>query len=67
VKGPNYTTKDLFYYGGLIAGLGIGVQLAAKLGVSNHWVQLGIGLVLGIGLGYLLERIHSGPQNPKDF
>lgn len=67
MKGPNYTTADLFYWGGFIAGTGIGVTLARKLGVTNQIVTLLIGMALGVGLGYLLERIHSGPQGPQDF
>ncbi|MGE0706999.1 MAG: hypothetical protein AB7N76_02590 [Planctomycetota bacterium] len=67
MKGPGYTTKDLFYWGGLIAGWGIGHQLGIKMGVTNRFALLGMGLALGVGLGWLLERIHSGPQSPDDF
>lgn len=67
MKGPGYTMSDLFFWGGFIAGCGIGVTVLRQMGVTNQWVVLGCGLVLGMGVGWLLEKIHQGgPRHPQD-
>ena len=58
--------KDLFYWGGLIAGMGIGHLGLAQLGVHNRILQLLAGLALGVGLGYMLERMYTSGQLPRD-
>lgn len=57
-KGPGYTVNDLVYYGGLFGGL-IVVYLAGRpYGVHPIALLVG-GLVVGVGLGYVLERLYD--------
>ena len=69
MKGPRASMSDLFWWGGFIGGVCVAVLVVRQLGVTNRWVELIAGLVVGVGLGYTLEKIHSGskPPPPPDF
>jgi hypothetical protein len=66
MRSPNYSVKDLFYWGGLIAGMGIGTVGMRHLGYGNGWLPLIVGLCLGVALGYTLEKIYTSGQQPPD-
>lgn len=59
-----YKVSDLFYYFGFAIGAGVGYKGALRLGVENHIVALVIAIAFGVGVGVLVERIHSGPSQP---
>ena len=59
-----YPVSDLFYWAGFALGAGLGYRGAIHLGVSNQWVSMGISLAVGVGIGFLVERIHTGPRLP---
>jgi len=56
MSGPGLSEKDLYYYGGLFAGIIIAYVGLTRLGVHNTFVRLVVGLILGVGLGWFLER-----------
>lgn len=56
---PQYTTRDLVYYGGLFLGLCTTYVLLESMGVHNQWVKLGGGLAVGVGCGWLLEKVYT--------
>lgn len=56
---PQYTTKDLVYYSGLFLGLATTYVLLESMGVSNQIVKLLAGLAVGVGCGWLLEKVYS--------
>lgn len=60
-KGPGYTISDLVYYGGLFGGV-IVVYLATKSMAIHPIVRLGVGLVVGVGLGWAFERAYRQSQ-----
>lgn len=64
MKGPGYTLSDLFWWGGMIAGIGISHTVMLKMGVGNRWVLLLGSLACGVALGWLLESIHRGGSAP---
>ena len=53
---PQYSTRDLVYYGGLFAGVIITHLLLQSMGVNNRIITLVAGLIVGVGLGWLLEK-----------
>jgi hypothetical protein len=54
--GPEYTEKDLYYYGALFGGIIIAYVGLGMLGVTSQLIRVIAGLVLGVGLGYLTEK-----------
>jgi len=56
---PQYTTKDLVYYGGMFLGISVTYVLLESIGVTSQWGKLGGGLVVGIGCGWLLEKVYT--------
>ena len=56
---PQYTTRDLVYYGGLFLGLATTYVLLESLGVTNQFVKLIGGLVVGVGCGWVLEKVYT--------
>ncbi len=56
---PQYTTKDLVYYSGMFLGLAATYVLLESLGVSNQIVKLLGGLTVGVGCGWLLEKLYT--------
>ncbi|MBL4849978.1 MAG: hypothetical protein JKY65_30995 [Planctomycetes bacterium] len=59
-----YSVSDLFYWFGFALGAGVGYRGALQLDVSNRWVSMGISLAVGVGVGFLVERLHRGPKQP---
>jgi len=51
--------RDAVYYLGLFAGIIVGAVTMRTLGFP--WiVQMIVGLVVGVGFGFLAEKIYSG-------
>ncbi len=64
MSGPGYTEKDLYYYGGLMGGIALAFIVLGRLGVHNTIVRLIIGLIVGVGLGWFLEKsFHKAKDN----
>lgn len=57
-QGPGYTVKDLVYYGGLFGGL-IVVYLAGRPYGVHPLILLVGGIIVGVGVGYVLERLYE--------
>jgi uncharacterized membrane protein YebE (DUF533 family) len=57
-SGPGYTIADLYYYGGLFGGIII-VYLGTEGMEIHRFVRLIVGLIVGAGLGYVMERAYS--------
>jgi hypothetical protein len=70
MQGPGYTVKDLFYYGGLFAGIILVSTTLQPWGIHPLF-RLLLGLGLGVGLGWLLERIYenmvASRRSPEDL
>ncbi len=64
--GPQYTMADLFYYGGMIAGMGLGYKTAERLGFQHQLVKLLAGVALGVLIGFCLERMYTGGLAAED-
>lgn len=64
MKAPEYTFKDLIYYAGLFLGI-IGTYLILQSMGINPIVRLIVGLVVGVGIGWGLERLYLS-IDPKD-
>lgn len=64
--GPHYTMADLFYYGGMIAGMGLGYKTAERLGFEHSLVKLLAGVALGVLIGFCLERMYTGGLAAED-
>ncbi len=54
---PQYTTKDLYYYGGLFGGIILTFGVLGLFGVENYWVKIITGLIVGVGLGYGVQQL----------
>lgn len=54
----DYTVSDLVFYAGLFGGV-IVAHLTLAGTIENSWIRLGIGVVLGIGLGWGLRLLYS--------
>lgn len=68
-SGPGYTMTDLVYYAGLFGGV-IVVYLATKNVPLHPILRLGAGLVVGVGVGWALERAYRqsrGGTPPDEF
>ena len=63
-QGPRYTLNDLVYYTGLFGGI-IAVYLTTRPYVHPLIALIG-GLVVGVGLGYALERAYARTQEPGE-
>lgn len=48
--------KDVPYYLGLMLGIAAGATAMRVLGVQHQLLQLGAGLVVGVGLGYFADK-----------
>ncbi len=57
---PQYTTRDLYYYGGLFAGIIVAFGVLGLVGVQSQWIKLIVGLVFGVGLGWVTEKLLTG-------
>ena len=57
----NLSTRDAIYYGGLIGGMIVGVTLMRALGFGGI-IQLLGGVVVGVGLGYVLEQVYKSSR-----
>ena len=64
INGPNYTVKDLVYYIGLFGGI-IATYLILKPFEFHQIIVLIAGLVVGVGLGWLLETAYTSAQRKK--
>ena len=60
---PQYTTKDLVYYSGLFVGLGVTYTMLPQVGVTNRFVSLVVAVIVGVGCGWLAERIYRAAQD----
>ncbi len=62
------SAKDAAYYIGLFGGLIAGTLALRAMGISGIFQLLG-GLVVGVGCGYLAERVCSAgtDSGPDDF
>lgn len=56
--------KDAIYWIGLFLGLIIGAQVMKLLGIGGILRFLGA-LVVGVGLGWLAERVYASGKNSK--
>jgi hypothetical protein len=69
-KGPGYTVKDLFYYGGLFGGIII-VYTTLDPWKIHPLMRLLLGLGVGVALGWLLERTYenmiASRRSPDDL
>lgn len=54
-KGPDYTEKDLFLWGGIIGGIVCTHLVLQPYGIHPLITFLG-GVVIGVGIGSVLER-----------
>lgn len=63
MKVPRFSLSELFYWGGLIAGIGISHTIMTKAGYGGIPVLL-VSIACGVGLGWLLETIHKGGSMP---
>jgi len=61
VQEVNLSTRDAIYYGGLIGGMIVGVTLMRALGFGGI-IQLLGGVVVGVGLGYVLEQVYKSSR-----
>lgn len=67
MAGPQYTEKDLYYYGAFMGGIIIAFLALGRLGVTNQIVRLIAGLVLGVTLGWATERAYlNSKKKPGD-
>lgn len=65
MAGPQYTEKDLYYYGAFMGGIIIAFLALGRLGVTNQIVRLVVGLIVGVGLGWAAERAYlKSKQKP---
>jgi hypothetical protein len=64
INGPNYTVKDLVYYIGLFGGIIATFFILTPFEV-HHIVKLIAGIVVGVGLGWLLETAYTSAQRKK--
>ena len=56
--GSGFTTRDLFSYGGFIAG--IALFMVATVGWDvHHLIRLGAGVVVGLICGWVGERLYA--------
>jgi hypothetical protein len=56
MRAPDYTWADLIYYGGLGIGGGITYFTLQAMGVRSQIILLIAALIVGVGVGYLLEK-----------
>ncbi len=54
---PQYTTTDLGRYMGFMLGTSGTFVLLEQGGVEQYWVRLAIAVVVGIGCGWLGEKL----------
>ena len=54
---------EAVYYVGLMVGLICGTLLLRAMGVGGIWQLVG-GLVVGVGFGYVAERLYKGSKAP---
>jgi hypothetical protein len=55
--GSGYTVNDLVYYSGLFLGIIVVFAIGRPYGI-HPIIMLIVGLVVGVGLGYVLERFY---------
>jgi hypothetical protein len=60
-SGSDYTVNDLVYYSGLFLGIIVVFGLGRPYGI-HPIVTLVVGLVVGVGLGYTLERVYRSAK-----
>lgn len=56
---PDYSTTDLVRYMGLFVGVGVTYTLLEQMGVTNNIVRLVAAFAVGIGTGWLAERLFA--------
>jgi hypothetical protein len=59
--GPGYTMNDLVYYSGLFFGI-IAVYAIARPYGFHSLIVLVVGICVGAGLGYTLERVYKNSR-----
>ncbi len=60
----NMKTKDAVYTLGLMLGIGGSYLVLKQAGVESHLLRLVLSLVVGIGIGFVSERVYlSGLKN----
>lgn len=57
--GSGFTTRDLFSYGGFIAGIALFMVATAGVWNVHHLVRLIAGVVVGLVCGWIGERIYA--------
>jgi len=57
-----YTTKDLYSYGGFILGTALTYVLLQEAGVEGKWQRLIPAVLVGMGFGWLGDRLHGSPK-----
>jgi hypothetical protein len=67
-KGPGYTVNDLVYWTGMMGGIIAVVLTGRQYGVNQIILLIG-GLVVGAGLGFVMERAYrnSNRRPPSEF
>ncbi|MGE3806612.1 MAG: hypothetical protein AB7K24_18245 [Gemmataceae bacterium] len=63
MKGPDYTVEDLIYYMGLFGGIIVTYLVMEQMGV-HPLLRLIVGLVVGVGLGWVCLRIYTNAISP---
>ena len=64
-SGPGYTMNDLVYYTGLFLGIIVVFGLGRPYGF-HPLLMLVVGLIVGVGLGYTLERLYRNSKRKWD-
>lgn len=64
MKSPDYTMRDLVFYGGLFGGIIVTVQLMQRQFDTHHIVNLLCGGAVGFVLGGFLVKIYDS-MNPS--
>jgi hypothetical protein len=57
--GSGFTTRDLFSYGGFIAGIAVFMVATAGVWDVHHLIRLAAGVVVGLICGWIGDRIYT--------
>lgn len=57
--GPGYTTRDLFTYGGFIAGIAVFMVGTNGVWDVHHFVRLIVGVIVGLAGAWVGDRIYT--------
>ena len=63
--GSGYTVNDLVYYSGMFLGIIVVFGVCRPYGI-HPIISLVIGIVVGAGLGYTMERVYRSRKRDLD-